>query len=398
MHTPRLLTLVAAVGLFVCGIFVGMFVGGDKAGASGMASSGLEKSEAYSTPSRSRSAAPAGVYEEGAQGFEDGSGSLVPKLWSVLTMGDENERYAEWLRLLPGLTAANAGEIRALFEKRKAEGFNHPVEWDAFWSRWGEVDGAGAMAYLKSKEPMSSGMEMVKKVMRGWARTDPEAARTWFLANPGASYEPLHGYIDGISRVDLSKATSEAIALGKDKNLAPIASMLVERAVQQRKIDGLVDWWNTLPDDPSDKSLRRVAVAAIHSRLEANPLIAREWTAQLAGTPYRDDHHVGRTAGLYAEQDPQKALEWAASLPPSPKNGHYDGITRTVQALQRKDPAALDRWLQTVPPSPLRDQALEAKEPQVVIHPPGATIEFEALVIQGSNIQQPIFSTRNVSP
>jgi hypothetical protein len=61
-----------------------------------------------------------------------------------------------------------------------------------------------------------------------------------------------------------------------------------------------------------------------------------------------------------AQSNPAQALEWVASLPPSPTDGRYTAIGRTVNALAQRDSAAVETWLADQKPSPLRDQGLIA--------------------------------------
>jgi hypothetical protein len=81
---------------------------------------------------------------------------------------------------------------------------------------------------------------------------------------------------------------------------------------------------------------------------------------ELAGTPYRSDDRLGEVAEKIAASDPAKAVEWVASLPPSPQDGHYIAIGRTMNAWGEHDAPAAEAWLNNLPPSPLRDQALIA--------------------------------------
>jgi hypothetical protein len=99
----------------------------------------------------------------------------------------------------------------------------------------------------------------------------------------------------------------------------------------------------------------------VYQRLKiANDPWIGDWLAELANTPFRPDSEIGEHAATIASNDAAAAVAWVASLPPSPRDGHYSGIGRTVKALARNDPVAVENWLVKLPGSPLRDQALAA--------------------------------------
>ena len=137
--------------------------------------------------------------------------------------------------------------------------------------------------------------------------------------------------------------------------------MLTEQALKQRQLAGMLEWWRSLPEDTGEWSLRRQAVGDVYQRLKiANDPRIGDWLAELASTPFRPDSEIGEHAATIASKDAAAAVGWVASLPPSPSDGHYTGIGRTVKALARNDPAAVENWLVKLPGSPLRDQALAA--------------------------------------
>src|SRR5262245_57084918 len=98
MNTNRMLVVGAAAGLFVAGVFVGLFLNGgsddrahtvrtvEEARSEARHSAGLAADDASSTMP--------------AQGGWSGQ-SLVAQCWTTLTMSDDNSRRAEWLKLLP---------------------------------------------------------------------------------------------------------------------------------------------------------------------------------------------------------------------------------------------------------------------------------------------------------
>jgi hypothetical protein len=367
MNTNRMLVVGAAAGLFVAGVFVGSFLNG---GSDGRTRTVRTVEEARNEARSNTSALAAGEASSStvpAQGGWSGQ-SLVAQCWTTLTMSDENSRRAEWLKLLPSISATDAEEIRELFRKRRAEGFEYGLEWSSFWPRWGEVGGAVALDYIAAHEPKDTHGELMQSVMEGWAKTNPDAARAWLEANRNAEFyeAALLGYIYGLARQDLARATADALATGKGRDLSTTSALLTARALQHGGLDGMMDWWRSLPDDPRGGSLRSAAARPVRAKLaDANPRYEQAWLTELAPTPYRLDDRIGDFAATMATTDPAKAVAWVASLPPSQADGHYTGIGRSVKAWMAKDPVALDQWIAGLPASPLRDQAIAAKQPSV---------------------------------
>jgi hypothetical protein len=285
-------------------------------------------------------------------------------VWSALTLGDDNERHAEWLRLLPRLTAGDALTIRELFRKMEAQGRHFDFEWNSFWLRWGEIGGAAALEYLANNESENFRPTASEMVLKGWAKENPGAARTWLTANSASPlYESaLRGYVDGLSRNDLARATTEALTLGAGRDMSGIMEVLADQALQQRQVNGMLDWWRALPDDPNDGSARKAAIEHIYSRLQLADIDrAQSLITELAGTPYRSDERLGEVAAIIAQKDPARAVAWIASLPPSTLDeGHYIAIGRTIRAWGAQDAPATEAWINGLQPSPLRDQALVA--------------------------------------
>ena len=365
MNTSRLPVALAIIGAFVGGLCVGVFVNnGSLSSTAASVANGVEHASngAMGRRGSSGTKTTGGKTDDSAKELLSGD-ELVKRVWTTLTIADENERHAEWLRLLPKLTREDALAIRGLFQKMDAEGRRFDFEWFSFWPKWGELDGPGALAYLSANESASWRPTAAEMLLRGWSKSDPNAARAWLTANAASPFYEgaLRGYLDGVARLDLARATSEALVLGSGKDMAQLTEVLVEQALQQRQINGMVEWWRTLPEDSADGSARKAAVEHVYSRLQtADVDRAQTWMTELAATPYRSDDQLGEVAEKIAAANPARAVEWVASLPPSPQDGHYIAIGRTMHAWGEQDAPAAETWLNSLDPSPLRDQAIVA--------------------------------------
>ena len=359
MSSSRILIVLSVLGAFVGGITVGMYVSAPLHPAGTSAESTDQKSTSQD-PSKDRTS-PDGKAGQAAATTSDEQ-VVVKRFWTALTMGDEQERQAAWLAMLPSMTATNAAEVRELFRKMDKQGRWFIPEWNVFWKRWGELDAAAALKDIENVGPQYH-PDLAEKILKGWATTGSAEARAWLEANKESpSYSSaLRGYLDGLARTNLDRATQDAITLGKGANMLRLAEVLAEQALRQRELGGMLEWWKTLPDDPNSGTIRREAIGHIYWRLQISSHDrAAEWLGQLASTPYRPDEQIGNLAERMAQGNPAKALEWVASLPPSPTDGHYAAIGRTVNSLAKRDPTAVETWLTEQKPSPLRDQGLVA--------------------------------------
>ncbi len=290
---------------------------------------------------------------------------LISRLWVALTIPDEDERYAEWMRLLKNMSQADGVKVREMFQKMDREGRHFTPEWKAFWPRWGAVDGAGALEFLKTHEHPSWRNDAAEMLVRGWAAADPTAARAWLEANHDSPFfqGAERGYFDGLARSNLPRATQEAIAdaTGDSERMGKAMERLAEQALQQRTLDGMVEWWNGLPGDGLNGTAKREAVGHIWWRLQfADPDKAAAWLAHEAGGTLRSDFHIQEQANRYLENDPAKAMTWLSTLPPSSESQMYTGIGTTLRRWASKDPAAVEQWLAAQPAGPARDQAYTA--------------------------------------
>jgi hypothetical protein len=366
MNASRMFIATAVLAAFVAGIATGWYLG-----AAPVPSVRANALVSHSEPLRSTN-----MREEAPQtrGEDQLANGVVPegillRVCTTLNLSDENMRHREWLNLIPLLSSADVAQVRDLFRKMKAQGRHFDFEWATFWPRWGELDGVGALQNIRANEQGDMQPALAEMIVRGWTKTNPEVAHEWLAANPSAPFfgTALRGYIDGLARRDLARATRDALSMARGRDMSEYVEVLVEQALQQRQLEGMLEWWRALPDDSNDGSARLAAVGPILSRLsDADPARAQTWVTELANTPYREEGSIGAVAEKLAENDAAGAVAWVASLPPS-GDGHYTGIGRSVRAWAATDKASLDRWVAGLPASPLREQAVAAQEQQTVV-------------------------------
>jgi len=370
MRNPQLVLVAAVLGSFLVGLATGYTLFNSPPTASTAAGPSAGSDLAHPTDAKTTGGAT-GARQSSSFGLAAESDAplsgekLRAQMWTTLTISDENERHAEWLALLKHLTKDDALEVRDMFRKMDKAGRHFDFEWYSFWPRWGQVDGEGALEFLKTHEWPGWRNDAATMLARGWASADPDAARRWLDAHPDS---PFHdgaerGYFDGLARTNLPRATQEAIALatGDSDRMSHAMESLAERALQQYSLSGMVDWWNALPDDPASGTAKREAIGHVWYRLQfADPQKAADWMSSLAATPFRSDMHIGQTADRLAQNSSSKAMDWLASLPPSSTSGMYTNLGTQLRSWAGKDQPAAESWLKAQPVTPARDQAYTA--------------------------------------
>jgi hypothetical protein len=80
------------------------------------------------------------------------------------------------------------------------------------------------------------------------------------------------------------------------------------------------------------------------------------WLASQADKPWRIDQYYGEMVGRVANKNPKGAVEWLATLPPSPKDGTWPGTGRAIREWYVRDPTAAGNWVKDAP-GPFGDYA-----------------------------------------
>jgi hypothetical protein len=358
MSPSRVLIVLGTIGGFAAGIGIALYLTGSPLPAAGPVGPASASSPGNSAPADPAAASSSG--SDAAAGPTLTGPELVQKFWDCLTMPDEADRQRSWLGMLNKLTKEDAAEVRALFKKMDRQGRWFVPEWDAFWPRWGVLDGAAAIASVEKNEGEEWKPYFADKILRGWAQGDPEAALQWLRDHRES---PMYGngvrsYVDGLAKRDLDRATQFVLGEKAEDTAGHLGSFmtsLAERALQQRMVGGMTTWFSALPESPA----KTAAVDAVAFRLtRADPVRAMEWVGDQATQAWRSDKAISDLAEKVAQGNPQGALDWATKLPPSPASGRYNGLSKSVQALAAKDSAAVETWLADPKLDPaIRDQA-----------------------------------------
>lgn len=279
------------------------------------------------------------------------------------------------LELLEKLTRENALAVREIFLDFDRIGEQQPFAWWAFWTRWGEIDGAGVMEYLFRNPDQRGGLTPHKHAIQAWSATDPEGAKRWLLKQRDHPHfaESLNSLLVEYARfAGAERATAEVLAmgLGYDELQQPLAAIA---SVAYRTGPGaLQHWFDALPDEHKPVGYDRVLW-----RLKDRELpVAIDWITAHADKPWRNDQYLGDVVRGYAAQDPVAAMNWVTSLPPSPQTGKQAGISTAVAVWADRDARGLTEWLLTKASEPWFPEAGAALVRKLQRYDPAAAEAF----------------------
>lgn len=217
------------------------------------------------------------------------------------------------------------------------------------WGRKGGKEGIDQLLQLYGKG--HNGDYMSKMALCGWAENDLQGAAAWLNTHTeNKDWQGcLYSILLGASNKDLNVATTAAIQsttpdLTWLRNKS--AEMLAETAVRQGGLANLKSWFASLPDNAESAWFRNAAMEHVARSLDhASMKQSMEFLESVAAEPWRNDKPYRAVMHKLAEKNPQRALEWAQGLPPSPETNQWPGMETAVRTWLTQDPAGLGRWI-----------------------------------------------------
>jgi hypothetical protein len=314
--------------------------------------------------------------------------------------GVRNERYVQaargvlldnnWERrtrnfglLLESLRPEDTVAIQELFAAMGKEG--RPFEeYRYFGTRWGEVDGRGAMEYFKTHPELRLSPWDMRQVIKGWGQSAPQEALAWLAENKDFAQrypQATNGVLQGWSRSDPDAAASWLLT--NSTNPALTASSLSEIMLEQlygKGLKGSGDWLVSLPDSADVNAAKHAAWVSIQNRLYS---LGTDDAAALWGTMsnqswigWSDFEAFSRNASAASGGDDAAFLgavlnktspdqigaqfeRWATEAPELASGWltrHADNtpfrtaaIQGMVRYLEKSDPEAANVWRQQLP-------------------------------------------------
>jgi len=296
---------------------------------------------------------------------------FLARIATTLCDGSPVRRHRRFFDLLDQMQPGDAIAIRKQLAATMDQGILYEDEWEAFWTRWGEIAGPEAIKFILTKQNHDAVSKDLRRVMRGWGAKDAASASQWLNANQQAFAEnkkdladALIGLADGFGSTDLPGATRMVLqaAPAGDPILGSLMETLAEQAVRQGRADAVASWFDQLPADSAPGGARRAAMGHVYWRLyQASADRALDFLREQASQPWRSDKLIAELAGRVAEKDPAKALGWLETIPPA-TDGSFPGLQNALATWTKSDSPAAARWLDGLAAGPFRDRAVAAAQ------------------------------------
>lgn len=325
---------VLAAGLaFVAGMMVQQHRSGNKG------SQVLAESNTRFRPNPDRQVSRSPYLMDGDR-LRSAEGDAIPAtVQPVIRVAPQIDRLRRFLPMLEGLTPDNWEKLLATMSDETSEfGRFQQQEWDLALRQIGRMDGARAAEIYAAKGNDDS----LRKILAGWAQTDPEAAWKWV-----ASYKDERGRRDvwrgaliGLAELNPDEAMRRLDSLPFEVKGGTI-SFLVSPMIQAEGIDATAE-----------------RIKKIYAEYKAKP--ADSITPKEEEFVYAFFHNVcdiKRNAG-YSPEKRMEALELLASFPDLARQSPWL-IPRTVAATAKDDPA---RTMQVVEQMSMDDRGFVATE------------------------------------
>ncbi len=315
------------------------------------------------------------------------------KAWDVLMDSDFERRSRNFGTLLDILRPEDAAALHVAFNKMHQEGRDFGDEYARFATRWGQIDGTGALSYLFQENERVPSWD-VHNLLKGWSQVNPQEALAWTLSNrervmqhsKGPQQDPLAGVLRGWARQDPEAATKAMLEQMPDPGSRMEATRLIfVESLFGRGMDATVDWLKQLPgSQEASNPAGEMVVGDLFRRLhEANtaPELAAQQFLKIADQPWVGLGMLENTNRMFSTGNDsladnlakpaarpvmqQKFTDWAKQNPDmvgqwlnqNRSSALYDvGAAELARSLTVSDPEAAATWAKTI-----KDPALQAR-------------------------------------
>lgn len=320
------------------------------------------------------------LMEQLGEGTEAGKPNAAFLKAAQLTLDDSlfQRRQRDFRMLLEKMRPEDAAEIHARFRAMEKEGRYFAPEYGAFATRWGQVDGEGAMAIWMARELHDRPIHDMANVITGWATADPEEALKWADENKEelAGANPYPHLLAGWLTKDPVAATAWLANANLDANqYRECVQAGVLDKIYSDGLEGASEWLATLPVNSEDQAIaaRNGWRAHIGHLAHLDPDLAAAAWSKVGSKPWMTSQdflgfcasvargNEGSLDGFaeqlsqqwpkaeasvqfsqWTEKDPNMVRTLLNQLPPSEIRSA--GIEGMLQTLQRSDPATAEAW------------------------------------------------------
>ena len=275
---------------------------------------------------------------------------LAPALVSDDLVG----RNAVIADMLSRLTPENAADALRIFEEMPSS-YHTDNNYRLFLHAWAKVDGASALNYLMNN-PNSHRVDGGHIwAMSGWTATDPKAAYDFVMSREKVDPGLYHGLVRGWGRIDLEGVHQFVSSIEEPRLRARMTDVVGESVVEQRGIQGALDWLGQL--DQSQGYVQSAYNSVIKRAIPRNSSSLAEWINRNPEGKYIQPWMYSETAKRIASKDPGLAASWLEShLSNNKLNGQVVGevASRWVES----DPQAASSWVDSLKGTRVYDKEL----------------------------------------
>ena len=315
---------------------------------------------------------------------------LLSRVQKSFDISNGFQRRARFQQLLSLMRPEDADGIHALFKAEDKRGRWFTNEYEAYWNRWGCVDGAAAVARMLKMDGKKGEATLWKDVISGWASQDAPAALAWVTANES---DHLHksslwsALATGLSETDPEAGLALIVSSLPKELQGRCIVACANSVVQKGGIPEASHWLHRALANPAmDAEMSRGATSAIvtaveragHPALEElartfqqNPAVQSALPETLAGIWRRDSYRIldfvallpaefNTTASLagaiqqLGSTDLNRTGEWLKTHPSVP---HYDtAAAEYAKVIHHADPEAAIAWVNTIKNPILRNE------------------------------------------
>ena len=275
---------------------------------------------------------------------------LAPALVSDDLVG----RNAVIADMLSRLTPENAADALRVFEEMPSS-YHTDNNYRLFLHAWAKVDGASALNYLMNN-PNSHRVDGGHIwAMSGWTATDLQAAYDFVMSREKVDPGLYHGLVRGWGRIDLEGVHQFVSSIEEPRLRARMTDVVGESVVEQRGIQGALDWLGQL--DQSQGYVQSAYNAVIKRAIPRNSSSLAEWINRNPEGKHIQPWMYSETAKRIASKDPGLAASWLESHLSNKKlNGQVVGevASRWVES----DPQAASSWVDSLKGTRVYDKEL----------------------------------------
>jgi hypothetical protein len=275
---------------------------------------------------------------------------LAPALVSDDLVG----RNAVIADMLARLTPENAGDALRVFEEMPSS-YHTDNNYRLFLHAWAKVDGASALNYLMDN-PNAHRVEGGHIwAMSGWTATNPQAAYDFVMSRDKVDPGLYHGLVRGWGRIDLEGAHQFVSSIEEPRLRARMTDVVGESVVEQRGIQGALDWLGQL--DKKQVNMQSAYNSVIKRAIPRSSSSLAEWINRNPDNNHIQPWMYSETAKRIASRDPGLAASWLESHLTNKKvNGQVVGevASRWVES----DPQAAASWVDSLKGTRVYDKEL----------------------------------------